>query len=109
MNMKKLLIILFTGTLFLCNSAWALDIAEAKDRGLVGETPSGYLAAVKSPDDATRNLINDVNAKRKAHYNKSSKSTGTPVSTVEALAGEMAFKKTKPGHFIKSNGKWIKK
>ena len=109
MNIKKVLIVLFSGMLLVFSSAWALDIGEAKDRGLVGETPSGYLAAVKSPDDATKNLIKDVNNKRKAHYQKISKSNGTSVNAVEAVAGKKAIEITKPGHFIQINGKWIKK
>jgi len=68
--MKKLLIILFTGTLLLFNSAWALDLGEAKNKGLVGETPSGYLESVKAPDDATKQLIKDINGRRNAQYKK---------------------------------------
>ena len=107
--MKKLLIILFTSTLFLFNSVWALDLGDAKSKGLVGETPSGYLEAVKSPDDATKQLIKDINGRRNAHYRKISKSNGTSVKAVESVAGEKAMNMTKKGHFIKVNGKWIKK
>ncbi len=107
--MKKLLIILFTGTLLLFNSAWALDLGEAKNKGLVGETPSGYLESVKTPDDATKQLIKDVNGRRNAQYKKISKSNGTSVKAVESVAGEKAMSLTKKGHFIKVNGKWVKK
>ena len=107
--MKKLIIILFTGTLFLFNSAWALNLGEAKNNGLVGETPSGYLAAVKSPDDATKKLIKDINSRRNVQYKKISKSNGTSIKAVESVAGEKAMNMTKKGHFIKVDGKWIKK
>jgi uncharacterized protein YdbL (DUF1318 family) len=109
MNMKKILIILFTSTLFLFNGAWALDLGEAKSKGLVGETPRGYLEAVKSPNDATKQLLKDINGRRNVQYKKISKSNGTSVKAVESVAGEKAMSLTKKGHFVKVGGKWVKK
>jgi uncharacterized protein YdbL (DUF1318 family) len=104
--MKNLLLTLFTSFLLFTTSAWALDLTAAKNTGLVGETPSGYLAAVKSPDDATKKLVKDINGKRKAHYKKIAKGNSTSIQVVESLAGETAISKTAKGNFIRVNGKW---
>ena len=48
--MKK--IIAAIGLLLLMQSAWAIDIRDAKEQGLVGEANTGYLAAVQSPASA---------------------------------------------------------
>lgn len=107
--MKKTLLTLFSCGLLFIQTAWALDLTQAKNGGLVGETPSGYLAPVKSPDGSVKNLIKDVNNKRKAHYEKIAKQNGTSVDAVEALAGKKAMDLTAPGNYVKINGKWVKK
>jgi hypothetical protein len=107
--MKKLLTILITATLLTFGNAWAIDISQAKSQGLVGETPSGYLEAVSAPDSATKKLIDDVNAGRKAQYQKIASENGTSIDAVEKLAGKKAIDLTEPGNYVKINGKWIKK
>lgn len=104
--MKKLFVTLLTGFLLFTTNAWALNLAAAKNAGLVGETPSGYLAAVKSPDNTTKNLIKDINSKRKVHYKKIAKGNGTSMQVVEKLAGETAISKTAKGNYVQVNGKW---
>ena len=69
----KILISVFA-TLLLALSApqaWAIDIDDAKAQGLVGEAVTGYLAAVKVPPSAeVRSLIDEVNSKRKALFER---------------------------------------
>ena len=89
--------------------AWALDLDTAKNEGLVGETPTGYLEAVGSADGATPGLIKNINAKRRAEYEKIAKQRNVDLKAVEKLAGETAINKTRPGNYVKINGKWIKK
>ena len=74
------------GLLLLMQSAWAIDIRDAKDQGLVGEANSGYIAAVQSTSSAeVRALIADVNNKRKAKFAETAKSlvitAGVPFGT----------------------------
>ena len=71
---------LFSAPLF------ALDLQSAKQQGLVRETPSGYLKAVKSSSEV-KALVSSVNAGRKQHYSKISKKTGAPLQAVEQQAG----------------------
>ncbi len=74
--MKKLLVMLFM--FFAAQNAWAIDIHDAKDQGLVGEATSGYLAAVRSPaGDEVNALITAVNKKRKEQFKLALRRGGT--------------------------------
>lgn len=107
---------LFRSTLIallaLCTfNTWALDLDEAKASGLVGETPSGYLAPVSSsPSAEVSALVNDVNAKRKQQYSDIASKRNISLNAVEKLAAKKAHEKTLPGHFVQSaSGDWEKK
>lgn len=107
--MKKL-ILLATCIFFLgASTGWAIDLETAKKQGLVGETPNGYLAAVKSPTPEVKKLIKDINGQRRAVYEKSAKQNNISLKDVEALAGQKALNKTRSGNYIKLNGKWVQK
>ena len=73
------------------SAAFALDLATAKSQGMVKETASGYLIAVKKSGDVTA-LVKDINNRRKAAYQKLAKETGAPLAAVEQRAGERATK-----------------
>lgn len=90
---------------------WALTLGEAKAKGLVGETPTGYLGVVSGKDSReVRTLMKDVNQKRRQKYQSIAKRNGTSLQTVEVLAGKTAIKKTRPGHYIQlPSGQWTKK
>ncbi len=108
--MIKKLLQLFTLCLILaCWPAYALELQEAKDQGLVGETPSGYLEAVKTPDAEVTQLIETINAKRKQHYQAIASNNETSLTAVEKLAGKKAMEKSKDGHYIKLDGQWQQK
>lgn len=95
-------------TLLLALPAWALDIGDAKSSGQVGETYSGYLAAVK-PSGEVNKLVESINAQRKAHYQKIAKKNGISLEAVEVRAGKKAIEKTPRGEFINSGSGWQKK
>ncbi len=107
--MKNLLLAIFITLSFGLNNAWAIDLGSAKSKGLVGETPQGYLAPVGSPTGEVKNLIDSINAQRKAQYAKIAKNNGTSLPAVEKMAGKQAISKTTPGNFVKVNGAWKKK
>ncbi len=106
--MKKIIAIIL---LFAFHSAWAIDIHDAKDQGLVGEANSGYLAAVKSPASAEVNaLVAEVNAKRKAQFEQAAAKTTATVVQVANRFYELAVQKTAAGHYYQdTNGSWKKK
>lgn len=96
---------------FLAISVSALELGDAKSQGFVGETPSGYLASVNaSPSAEVKKLIDDVNMKRRAQYQKIAAANGTPLSAVEKVAAEKAIAKAGPGEMVRlPDGTWKKR
>jgi len=88
--------------------ALALDLGAAKAGGLVGETNNGYLGVVKPSAEADA-LVADINAKRKAHYQKIAKKNGISLQAVEARAGLKAIEKTPAGEYVNTGAGWQKK
>jgi uncharacterized protein YdbL (DUF1318 family) len=85
--------------------AHAVTLEEAKRQGLVGEDASGYLAAVVArPDKAVRTLIADVNARRRAEYERIAAQNGVDVEDVEKVAGRKAIEMTEPGNYVRLPG-----
>ena len=108
--MKKLLqpLLIFC-LLFSFASHAALNLQQAKQQGLVGETTTGYLAAVKSSSEVNA-LVKQVNDKRRDLYKQMASKNNIPLAQVEQLAGRKAIAKTAAGHYIKtSSGQWQKK
>jgi uncharacterized protein YdbL (DUF1318 family) len=93
------------------STAFALDLGEAKDRGLVGEARTGYLEAVQKPASAeVQALIAEVNAKRKAQFERTAEKTGTTLPQVANRFWELAVERTAPGHYYQgADGSWHKK
>ena len=107
--MKRLVI---TALLILAMpAAWAIDIDSAKNQGLVGEANTGYLAAVRQPVSAeVEALIRDVNAKRRAQFERTAKSTGATLEQVRVRFYQLAVQKTRPGHHYQDqDGRWRRK
>ncbi len=80
------LVLLAVCLMLLSTPLFALDLQSAKQQGLVRETPSGYLKAVKSSPEV-KSLVRSVNAQRKQHYSRISKKTGASLKAVEQSAG----------------------
>ena len=79
----------------------------ARSAGQIGEEPTGYLGFVSTPTPAVRQLVTDINIKRKAAY-----TSGAPQgSTVEQFAfvtGCNLIAKTRPGEKYKApDGRWL--
>ena len=91
--------------------AFGVTLDEAKQQGLLGERPDGYLGLVTpSPTPATVQLMKDINRKRRNVYQDIAAKNGTALSAVEALAGKKAIEKTPSGEFImQPNGTWTPK
>jgi len=109
MTMTKMMTTI--GLLLLLQNAWAIDLRDAKEQGLVGEANTGYVAAVISPASAeVRALIAEVNAKRKAEFEAAAKKTGASAQQVAYRFYELAVQKTAAGGYYQdSSGKWKKK
>lgn len=107
--MKIILALLATGLLLIAQPAYSIDLQTAKKQGLVGETPTGYLDAVKAPSPEIKGLIESVNAKRKQKYEEIAARNKTSLQAVEELAGKKAIEKSKAGSYIKQGSSWQKK
>ncbi|AMO79400.1 MULTISPECIES: YdbL family protein [Pseudomonas] len=80
----------------------------AKAQGLVGEQPDGYLGVVSNSGQAA-DIAAQINAARRAEYQKVAGQSGAKLGDVEALAGKKAMDRTPSGQYIQLNGKWVRK
>ncbi|MFL3653733.1 MAG: YdbL family protein [Halioglobus sp.] len=85
--------------------AYALDLSEAKSTGQVGETTTGYIAAIK-PSTKVTALVADINSQRKVYYQEIANQNSISLQAVEARAGIKAIEKTPPGEFVNSGAGW---
>jgi uncharacterized protein YdbL (DUF1318 family) len=96
-------------TLLFSVQALAISLQEAKSQGLVGEQTNGYLAPVQSSAEAN-NLVDEINAKRKAHYENIARKNNITADTVAKLAAQKAIEAADRGHIIQDDrGNWVKK
>lgn len=81
---------------------------EARQAGLVGEQPDGYLGHVTPPTPAIRDLVLDLNIKRKAAYTEKAAATGSTVEQFAFTTGCNLIAKTVPGEKYKApDGRWM--
>ncbi len=91
-------------------SAWAIDIHSAKQQGLVGEANTGYLAAIGTPSAEVKALVAEVNAKRKAEFQRTAEKTGATLQQVQVRFYELAVQRTESGHYYQdASGNWKRK
>ncbi|MGM0540868.1 MAG: YdbL family protein [Pseudomonadota bacterium] len=116
MTFKKTLQPFFFILLFaFAATAYAMTLQQAmgqlgsyKSQGLVGEKTNGYLGVVTDQNEASQ-LVELINDARKAQYQKMADANNIAIQDIETLAGKKALEKTKPGHYIEINGRWVKK
>ncbi|AUD60607.1 MULTISPECIES: YdbL family protein [Shewanella] len=107
-RLKTKLLLLLTLS-FLSLSAFAMSLQEAKSQGYLGEQANGYLGLVQANPEA-KAVMDDVNNKRRAHYETIAKKNKLSPADVAKLAGEKAIAATDKGNYVQdAKGKWIKK
>ena len=91
--------------------SWALTLEAAKEQGLLGERPNGYLGVVQPGAGAeVRALADEINQKRRQTYADIARRNATSLEAVEILAGKTAIEQTRPGLLIqRPAGEWLKK
>jgi uncharacterized protein YdbL (DUF1318 family) len=106
MNMKPILrqLVFMLALVFSAVAVAAMGLDAAKAQGLVGEQHDGYLGIVSSATPEVRALVSDVNAKRRAEYQRIAQTNGIALEDVELLAGQKAIQRTAPGHYVKLEG-----
>lgn len=111
-NMKYIFVVLLlalTLPVMAMNLQQAMSaLGNAKEQGLVGEQPNGYLGVVSSNADAAE-IVKLVNQARKEQYQKLAQDNGIALKDVEIMAGQKAIERTSRNHFIQADGKWVKK
>jgi uncharacterized protein YdbL (DUF1318 family) len=88
------------------------QVRTAKQAGNIGETAAGMLEAVpgKSPDDATRKLMDEENADRRELYKLIAEREKTTAQKVAERNAVRNFEKAVAGEYLKAaDGKWTQK
>lgn len=87
--------------------AAAADLAHAKAAGQVGEQMNGLLGLVASdaPDDV-KALVADINAQRRAEYQRIAAKNGVSVDEVAGLTAQKVISQAAPGHFVQTPSGW---
>lgn len=109
-NFTKLIltsaVVLFAAT----SVSFAMDLATAKQEGLVGEQENGLVGLIdpNSPD-AVQILVKQTNQGRLKVYNETAANQHIPVSQVQAIAAQKIISMTPGGQYIQRNGRWVQK
>jgi uncharacterized protein YdbL (DUF1318 family) len=109
MRTRARIAMLIAAVLAVASSASALDLDGAKRKGLIGERPDGYVEVVGDASADVRALATDVNAKRRAAYEKVAKQNGAQLADVAKIAGKKLIDGAPPGTYVKLNGSWVRK
>lgn len=90
--------------------AQAASLESAKAQGLVGERPDGLLGAVQGslPPDVAQ-MMENINRQRLDKYRQIAQQNGTPLSAVQAVAGEKLIQRAEPGTYVWQGGGWTKR
>lgn len=90
--------------------AFALDLADAKSQGLVGEKADGLVGIVKPPGDATvQALVSQTNAGRLELYRQQATQTNVSLPQYQAVAGGNLISRTPSGQYVNTGSGWTKK
>ncbi|MDP2904169.1 MAG: YdbL family protein [Methylovulum sp.] len=113
MDNKKLmgfLAPLFLGLLLAAMDVAALDLAQAKSSGLVGEQMNGFLGLVKpdAPADV-KALVLDINAQRQVEYQRIAAKNGASAEDVARLTAQKVIGQTASGQFVETASGWQKR
>lgn len=104
--MKKFALII--SALLVSLSSWALDLDSAKQMGLVGEQPNGYLGLVATSNADAAALVVDINQQRRQKYQEIAAKQNTGLSNIEKIAGEKLTRKAAAAgeYYQNESGNW---
>jgi len=107
--MKKLMIAAIAALFSV--QVFAIDLAGAKAKGLVGERSDGYLGYVVKPASAdVQKLVKSVNNKRRDKFRQTVGKTGATIDQVSKRFAQRAYEKTAKGNYVQNAaGQWVKK
>lgn len=103
---KRFLTPILLAAMLLAAPAFAGSLQDARARGLVGETLTGYVAVVQESAEALA-VANEVNAQRRAEYARIAAENGQTAEIVGQLASEQIINNLPPGSYYKgADGMW---
>lgn len=113
MKSKRSILMLAPLFLGLCLTALpvaAVDLAQVKASGLVGEQTNGYLGLVDSsaPDDV-KALVSSINAQRKAEYQRIAAKNGVAPEEVARLTAQKVIGQAASGQYVQTPSGWQKR
>ncbi len=80
----------------------------ARQAGLVGEQPDGYLGHVTPPTPEVRALVLDINIKRREAYTRQASTSGSTIEQMAFASGCNQIMRTRPGERYKApDGRWL--
>ncbi|WP_448502611.1 YdbL family protein [Sphingomonas sp.] len=83
--------------------------AQARAAGQVGEQIDGYLGIVGSPTPELRQVVNDINIRRKAAYTRQA-GGGATIEQMAFVSGCNLIARTEPGEMYQApDGSWKKR
>jgi hypothetical protein len=110
---------LFRYTLLAFSAAAALGgaaIAQGRDAGTLraggqaGEQADGFMACVSACDAATRQAVQEINAKRAEAYREVAQRTGVTVEVAAATAAQRLIASLPSGQYYRpAGGGWVRK
>ena len=81
--------------------------AAARANGSVGEQTDGYLGIVTTPTPELRDLVNDINIRRRTVYTRKASEQDATVEAYATTAGCQAIARTVPGEKYQApDGSW---
>jgi uncharacterized protein YdbL (DUF1318 family) len=91
--------------------AAAQSLDQAKAAGQIGEQPDGYLGVVDpGASAAIRQMISDINLRRRERYRDIAGRNNTNLQAVEALTGKKLVEDAPKGQFVRlPDGRWVRK
>lgn len=106
--MNKIMLMLAAALFSL--TAWALDVDQAKQMGLVGEQSNGYLGLVASGNSDAAALVVEINRKRKEKYQEIAAKQNTALGNIEKIAGEKLTRKAAAAgeYYQNTSGSWAR-
>lgn len=112
--MKKIILtaFAFAASLAAASPAFAISVAEAKAKCIVGEQADGYLgfADESAADEALKREVRSVNQQRRAAYEQLAQRNGVSVDVTAALTAEKLLNQAPSGQCIRDqSGRWTKK
>ena len=79
----------------------------ARDAGQVGEKMDGYLGIVGAATPALRDMVNDINNRRRAVYAEQAQANNATLEEYAFTAGCLAISRTSPGEMYQApDGTW---